>query len=258
MDCKNIECENKVIDNRKYCSLKCRNVYVNKYLRNYNKLATTLKVKGNKRKEEYNHNPKKCKNCDSIITFEKRRNEYCGHSCHATKSNSEREFNWGDKISSGIREYLVSNGKPYKAEYTLSCKYCSNVFINKRKEIKYCSIECRKSKRRENMNELQKYKQNASFKFNLKTYSDEFDFTLIEKYGWYSPSNKSNNLDGVSRDHMISIVEGFEMGVDPSIIAHPANCRLMRHSENIGKNKTSSITLDELLERIKMFNEKYN
>ncbi len=33
--CKNIECEKLIDDKRMYCSLKCRNIYVNKNLRNY-------------------------------------------------------------------------------------------------------------------------------------------------------------------------------------------------------------------------------
>ena len=74
---------------------------------------------------------------------------------------------------------------------------------------------------------------------------------LVEKYGWYSPSNKGNNLNGVSKDHMYSVREGFINNIDCEIIKHPANCKLMIHNENNLKNSTCSITLDELLNRIK-------
>ena len=57
---------------------------------------------------------------------------------------------------------------------------------------------------------------------------------------------------------MISVREGFELGIDPSLISHPANCRLIKHTDNISKNKKSILTLDELIERIKIFNSKYN
>ena len=87
------------------------------------------------------------------------------------------------------------------------------------------------------MEEYQKYRLDCNFKFNLSDYKDEFDFSLVEKYGWYSPTNKNDNISGVSRDHMLSVREGFENGIDPNIISHPANCRLMIHSENISKNK---------------------
>jgi hypothetical protein len=39
--------------------------------------------------------------------------------------------------------------------------------------------------------------------------------------------------------------DGFINKVAPEIIAHPANCRLMKHSENNFKNYNSSITIDE-------------
>ena len=45
--------------------------------------------------------------------------------------------------------------------------------------------------------------------------------------------------------------------VDPKILSHPANCRLIKHSENIKKHKLSYISLEELLEKIKEFNSKY-
>ena len=83
------------------------------------------------------------------------------------------------------------------------------------------------------------------------------NFSLVREHGWYSPTNKNDNLSGVSRDHMFSVREGFEMDIDPKIISHPANCRLMIHTDNISKNKKSTITIEELLDRIKKFDNKY-
>ena len=56
MECKN--CGEKINNNNKYCSYKCRNIYVNKNLRDYSKCAKTLKDKYMK---EYDNNPKICK-----------------------------------------------------------------------------------------------------------------------------------------------------------------------------------------------------
>lgn len=56
---------------------------------------------------------------------------------------------------------------------------------------------------------------------------------------------------------MLSVREGFELGIDPKLISHPANCRLMIHNENVSKNKKSIITLEELLDRIEKFEQKY-
>jgi len=60
-------------------------------------------------------------------------------------------------------------------------------------------------------------------------------------------------MTGVSRDHLYSVYDGFSNKIDPKILKHPANCRLMIHSENSRKHKTSSITLNELKERIKIW-----
>ena len=94
--CKNNECENLIEDKRVYCSLKCRNIYVNKNLRNYDKVKEIVKNKKNLAEIEYLKNPNICKFCDKIISFEKRLNNlyFCDHSCSAKFNN---KFNKGKK-----------------------------------------------------------------------------------------------------------------------------------------------------------------
>lgn len=82
--CKNIECKNQV-EGKKYCSLTCRNVYVNKYLRDYSKNGSALS-----KESEYLLNPKKCITCSSIIEYKKRRNNFCSKSCSASNNNIGR------------------------------------------------------------------------------------------------------------------------------------------------------------------------
>ena len=255
MKCKNIECENETKGKNIYCSLSCRNIYVNKYLRNYDKYSDTIKEKNNLKEIEYLKSPKTCK-CGEIIPFSKRTNKYCNHSCVAKFTNSEKDYSLRkDNIRKGIHNYLIDNGIKTEIEIgNKKCKGCNNLF--KRSNKVFCSNECRIQFRRKDMTEFKIYKTETNFNFNLSDYPDEFDFTLIEKYGWYSPSNKKNNLGGVSRDHMLSVKEGFELGIDPKLLAHPANCKLMIHNDNVSKNKKSSITLEELLERIENFNKK--
>ena len=258
MKCKNIECNNETTGKRVYCSLTCINIYVNKYLRDYNRYKETCENKKKEREIEYKKNPKHCKNCNEVINFEKNENEsFCSHSCRASYTNGKRDYSrWADKISESLKKYYNSNKKDGRF-HILNCEFCSIDFKHKRKNVKFCSKECLNKNKRKNMDEYKSYKIDTNFKFNLGDFPDEFDFKLVEKYGWYSPTNKRNNLKGVSRDHMLSVRGGFEMGIDPKIISHPANCRLMIHNENISKNKKSSITYEELLERIKTFEEKY-
>lgn len=256
MKCKNIECSNETINKRVYCSLTCRNVYVNKYMRNYDKYSNTMKEKNDIRKIEYLKSPKLCK-CGEIIPFSKKENDYCNKSCRATFVNGNRDYsNWTDNIRKGIHNYLIDNGIKTEIEIgNKKCKGCNNLF--KRSNKVFCSNECRIQFRRKDMTEFKIYKAETNFKFNLSDYTDMFDFSLIEKYGWYSPSNKKNNLGGVSRDHMLSVKEGFELGIDPKLLSHPANCKLMIHNENVSKNKKSSISLEDLIQRVKYFDEKY-
>jgi hypothetical protein len=94
------------------------------------------------------------------------------------------------------------------------------------------------------------YRNACKFKFSLNEFPTRFDFTLIEKHGWYRASNNGNNPNGVSRDHMLSISDGWKLGVPAWKIAHPANCRLILHKENASKNHRSCISLEELDLRI--------
>ena len=116
---------------------------------------------------------------------------------------------------------------------------------------------CANKSRRRKDGSLIAYRQACVFKFALNDYPDEFDFSLIEKYGWYRPKNRGNNLNGISRDHMVSVRYGFDNDIDPEIISHPANCQLMRHKENVSKHIYCEITLEELQERIEVWNNKY-
>lgn len=101
------------------------------------------------------------------------------------------------------------------------------------------------------------YRQACAFKFAIKNFPEEFDCLLLEQYGIYKASNRGNNLTGVSRDHMISINYGFKNKIPSKIIAHPANCQLLLHSENSKKHTKCSITLEELVERIRIWDLKY-
>tara|TARA_Y100000296_G_C5096386_1_gene217586 strand:- start:67 stop:738 length:672 start_codon:yes stop_codon:yes gene_type:complete len=110
---------------------------------------------------------------------------------------------------------------------------------------------------------IETYRARANFKFNVYDYKEEFDLTLLEKYGWYSPGgkygkNKNTNFSGISRDHMYSIKDGYDNNINPNILSHPANCKLVLHNkENLVKGRKSSITIEELLDKIKLWDLKY-
>lgn len=142
-----------------------------------------------------------------------------------------------------------------------SCEFCKTMFKTKRKQSRFCSSKCanlNKSKLAKiHRSPLANYRTECSFNFSLNDFPNEFDFSLIEQFGWYKPKNHGNNLNGVSRDHMVSVKFGFDNKINPAIIAHPANCRLLRHNDNVSKNHKNSITLDELMIKIEEWNRKY-
>jgi hypothetical protein len=214
------------------------------------------------------HTEFKCKQCEKLfISYINSDRVFCSKSCSATfnnlgknKSNETKEkialANKGKKHSeesvnkrSGKNNGNYIDGRSLK--YTLNkkdkinnkrkCKYCGGYKIEKKHKA-ICD-DCR-------IEYYEGYRPSCEFNFDIKKYKDKFDLQLVEEYGWYSPTNKGNNLNGVSRDHMYSVRDGFINKIDPEIIKHPANCKLMKHSDNNFKNHSSTITLDELLERI--------
>ena len=100
---------------------------------------------------------------------------------------------------------------------------------------------------------LERYRQLCEFKFNLSDYPEYFNCELIKINGWYKAKNRGDVPNGINRDHMYSIKDGFINNVDPLIMSHPANCQLITHNENIKKKNKSSVTLNELIERINNF-----
>jgi hypothetical protein len=261
--CKNIECKNSTVGKRVYCSLKCRNFYVNKYLRDYSKNAESLSREFVK---EYESNPKYCLCCNKKIPYEKKGNKYCNHSCAATHTNPTSVRGSYNVSESGRKSLSKSALKNFHGiegdnivmikDIPINCKGCGKL-VSYQKRVLYCSSECKKKHKRKHLTAYTKYRADAQFTFNLSDYPDEFNFSLIEEYGWYKPKNRGDNIGGVSRDHIFSVREGFEQGVAPKMISHPANCRLMIHSKNISKNKRSDISLSELTEKINSWNKKY-
>jgi len=268
--CKNTECENLIDDKRMYCSLKCRNIYVNKNLRNYDKVKEIAKNKRDLAEIEYLKNPKKCLECDKLISYDNKHINFCDHSCSAKFNNKNKKglkYNISEKgkkslIESAYKNLLKSDEIKYTVEKNLYyenpklCLNCNeNLEYNRRNKV-FCNINCKNEYHSKNKNYFELYYVLSKFKFSLNKYED-FDFSLIEKYGWYKAKNNGDNVGGVSRDHMFSVKEGFRQLINPLLISHPANCELIINRQNQSKNDECSLTLEKLLEKIKLFEDKY-
>ena len=217
----------------KFCSLSCGTTFRNKT--NLEKALTNYKL-----------NPVKCKCCQKELEYEKRKNRYCSISCASKITNS----------ISRKRGPTAAEKFPYSKIKFILCTHTNQYYSNKNPggSIRRCSPYIKTIK--------EKYYNAARFKFNVYNYPEEFDLSLIEQHGWYTcPGLKRKghpkNILGVSRDHIISVSYGFANNIDPSIISHPANCRIMLHLDNKIKHNKCDLTIEQLLEKIDTWDKKY-
>lgn len=201
-----------------------------------------------------------CLNCgDSFMGYIIENPRFCDRSCAVTFNNRKRRHSeetinkirgsvTGKRHSEHTKSKLKGenngqwkDGRTLKRKKERICRYCKAARLTKEK-----SVICEKCR----VDYYSAYRPSCEFDFDVSRLSERFDLSLVDKYGWYSPSNRKNNLCGVSKDHMFSVRDGFLNKVDPKIIKHPANCQLLLHGENNRKNYLSSITLEELIARI--------
>ncbi len=212
-----------------------------------------------------------CKNCgNTFIDSVKSNRKFCSKSCANTFNSLGRKHSnetknkiseklYGQKRSDETKEKISGENNPnwkggitnkiIKKDGKRKCKYCEEFNIDKKRNL-ICD-NCK-------FNYYKLYRPECEFNFDIIKYKDWYDFKLVEVHGWYSPSNKGNNLNGVSRDHKFSVKDGFINKIDPKIISHPANCELMIHGENSSKNDKSSITLKELKKLIELWDGSIN
>jgi len=235
----------------KFCSIKCSSTFNSeqKKIQNYN---------------NYLLQPKLCSQCFKPISFKyKKTNNFCSRSCAAIFNNLRKDWKnikTGPKPNSlnikNKKQLKNTNKKikfniegPFTKIYLCTCKITGIKWYSKTvKTIHPSAVDNKKL-----------YSYQCRFNFSISEYPDWFSKSsnLIKLHGWYSATNKGNNLNGCSRDHLFSILDGFRNKVDPKILSHPANCEIKPHTFNQVKSSKSSITLEELLLRIERFEKIY-
>jgi len=193
---------------------------------------------------------KTCKNCDiQFDTHITNGKIFCSSSCSAIYNNKKRTLS--DETKSKISNTLKNKPKKDKLIKNKICKVCKVCKVREINE-KHKRI-CNNCK----LDYYEYYRPSCVFNFNPYDFPEEFNLNLVKNNGWYSPSNKKNNLYGVSKDHKLSIMDGYRNKINTNIISHPANCELILFSDNSVKKDKSSITLNELLKKIEEWNVKY-
>jgi hypothetical protein len=228
-----------------------------------------------------------CKQCTAPIYTPNK--QFCNTSCAAKYNNSKKDYT---KIKTGPNKQLKpkENKPPFTKIYLCTCKVSGKQWYSPTvktihhlaKRIKHKKIvktdmftkiylcTCKVSGKQwysptvktihpSIIDTITQYRYQCRFTFSLSQYPEWFNYAsdLIKQYGWYSASNKNNNLSGCSRDHLYSVHDGFLNKIDPLILNHPANCEIIPHKINQSKHKSSKITLNELMLRIDEFNQRY-
>ena len=164
-----------------------------------------------------------CENCNKEHNGSYGKGRFCSKTCAKSFSTKEKRLDINIKISQKLK-----GCKSPKRKEPKKCLNCGNDCHKK-----FCSVECYKLYYQTLRTAFENYKIKSQFKFNVYDYPNYFELILIEKYGWYSPTN---NLNGVSRDHLYYVKDGFINNIDCKIISHPANCKLVLHKDNQKKN----------------------
>lgn len=208
-----------------FCSKKCKHIYSTK------------------------NNIKICNYCKNEYFSKDNKSKYCSKSC----GNKNRKHSESTKelIAQTLYNRNPSN-QPTKQLYKKSTNYCKIIrstcrnckFVGVyRKATIYCN-DC--------YNCYTNLKSKFAFSFNIFDFPDIFDYSIIEQYGWFS-TIEPLNLNGVSRDHKVSVFDAIFNNYDPYYICHPLNCELIRQTENASKGKKSSISYNELVELIDLY-----
>jgi hypothetical protein len=171
-----------------------------------------------------------CKNpkCAKLFIVKKwSKGIFCSNSCAATFNNTCRVRTKESKAKVSIKiKKLIAEGKA--------------------KPPPQFSQKGRSWRKSPNSSWLE-YKKSCAFYTPLYILEKIENLHLINEIGWYDPNT---NPTGVSRDHMFSVSDGWKNNIPAEIIRHPANCMLMPILENKRKGKRSSITYEELLQKI--------
>ena len=205
----------------------------------------------------FNNNKSSCKQCETEIQLPKK---FCTKSC-STQYNNKKRYDSGWRLSNISKDLIKNsiNSKPLKVKktknwtkpdtavycklFTINCNHCNTIVVSRYRK-KYCN------------NHSYLYKSNNrnryAFTFNVYHYPDLFNLSLIKIHGWYGPGGRSKkwNLNGISRDHKISVNEAIKNDYDPYYIKHMLNCELMLQTENNTKKTKSTISYSDLITAI--------
>ena len=97
--------------------------------------------------------------------------------------------------------------------------------------------------------DIDKYRYQCRFIVEKNIISHIKGYDLLLEYGWY---NRETNLNGVVKDHRVSVKYGFDNRISPDIIGHSVNCEFLLNMDNLSKSSKCSISLEQLMKEIRV------
>jgi len=183
----------------------------------------------------------KCKVCDNGVTYNIRKK---GHHLYCSQRCSIKDMSSliGVENSSQLPAVKAKKKQTYRARYGVD--HYNQTAASKKNNAN-------KARQRwadfwDGISHEGKYqyteKVGALTDRNYRRYKDILDPQGLRSHQWHL-------------DHVFSKSDGFRYSVDPEIVAHPANLRIISASANTSKNFRSEISLQVLLERIEEWNK---
>jgi len=207
----------------------------------------------------------KMKICPKCNNEHNKNGIYCSRSCANSRTWSEQDKQ--KKSTSALNSEKVSNANKSKAKRKLLSektkqKHDLGLLTGWTDKQRAKAKQIRRQKSIENKKKIDnsdklKYRAACKFLFNVYQYPNEFNLSLLMEHGWYSATNRGNNINGISRDHMLSINDGYMNNISPYKISHPANCRLISQTSNFEKRDASIIDEKALDNLIAIWEHKY-
>lgn len=206
----------------------------------------------------YNLNPVLCQTCTGPIHYDIHKiNKFCSSSCAATYTNTNRGYRPSDEHKTKVRVTLLASRiergwvpKETKGEHCklniMTCRHCQLRFVS-RTRTTYCNQHLAENR---NLKRLMYY-----FKFNVFNYPELFDLEMLKEKGFYSAggNNKVVNMEGLARDHRVSVDDAIKNNYDPYYISHLINCQLIPQMENSKKHSKSCITYEQLVQEVEVY-----
>ena len=194
-----------------------------------------------------------------------------GHQYEATWAN----FLGGSRCPycAGLKKKNIDEIKEYIESFDYKC--ISDKYVNNRTKLKVqcnkthiywttwaifkngnrcpiCSLKGRSGKNHPNWKEYSEEDRE-----DIKSYKKYIEKLSNINYKLYKSTINPNNLkrgrNAYHLDHIYSIIDGFNNNVDPNIIASSVNLRMLSEKDNIAKNGTSHMTLEQLYDLHKQF-----